>query len=83
VSQNKPAEAGAKTSRINAIALGLSVVAIVIVAYLAGRLYFGGDLGGPRQQAAVAPAPVIGGPFTLVDQHGKTVTDVISAAATC
>jgi len=75
VSHNKPAEAGAKTNRINTIAIGLSVIAIVIVAYLAGRLYFGAGFGGPGQQAAVAPAPVIGGPFTLVDQNGNTVTD--------
>lgn len=75
MSQDKPAEAGAKTRRINAIALGLSVIAIVIVAYLAGRLYFGSGLGGLGQQAAIAPAPAIGGPFTLVDQDGNTVTD--------
>ena len=73
MSQNKPAEAGTKTRRTNAIALVLSVIAIVIVAYLAGRLYFG--VGGPGQQAAVTSAPVIGGPFTLVDQDGNTVTD--------
>jgi protein SCO1/2 len=73
VSKRKPAKAGTKTRRINAVALVLSVIAIVIVAYLAGRQYFG--TGGPEQQAADSPAPAIGGPFTLVDQNGKTVTD--------
>ena len=36
MSQDKPTEAGTKTSRMNAIAIGLSVIGIVIVAYLAG-----------------------------------------------
>jgi protein SCO1 len=74
MNQKKPPAAGAKKSRTNVIALALSLVAIVIVAFLAGKLYFGG-VGGSGQEAVVTPSPAIGGPFTLVDQHGKTVTD--------
>lgn len=74
MSQNKPPAAGAKTSRSNMIALGLSVVAIIIIVFLAGRLYFG-VVGGSEQEAVITPTPAIGGPFTLVDQDDTTVTD--------
>ena len=74
MSQDKSNTAAAKKGRTNAIALALSAIAIVIVAFLAGKLYFGSVVG-PGQEAVVTPSPAIGGPFTLVDQHGKTVTD--------
>ncbi len=47
----------------------VSVVALVLVAFLAGRHYWGMIAGEEKVAAA------IGGPFTLVDTQGRTVTD--------
>jgi len=50
------------------LAIGFAAAAIIAVALLAGRHYLGT---GTTTQAA----PAIGGPFTLVDQRGRTVAD--------
>ena len=47
----------------------VSVIALVLVAFLAGRHYWGMIAGEDNTGAA------IGGPFTLVDTRGQTVTD--------
>lgn len=59
----------------NGIAIALAVMAILIVAFFAGQHYFGGfgRDGGDVAQASSSAA--IGGPFTLVDQNGDTVTE--------
>jgi protein SCO1/2 len=54
----------------NAIAVAVAAMALVIVAFFASQYYFGAPE--PREGAV---APAIGGPFTLTDQHGNTVTD--------
>lgn len=60
----------------NGIAIALAMMAILIVAFFAGQHYFGG-FGSDRDQrvAQDASAPAIGGPFTLIDQTGRTVTE--------
>lgn len=53
----------------------VAAIALVIVAFFASQHYFGalmpGDVGG----RAESTTPAIGGPFTLTDQHGNTVTE--------
>lgn len=51
------------------IAIILAVIALVAVAALAGRHYWAMVAGAPAGGAA------IGGPFTLIDGDGRTVTD--------
>ena len=68
--------------------LGLAIVVLVAVGFLAGRQYLGGGRdasmpgrgeiasgGGNVQPAGGDAWGSIGGPFTLVDDNGKTVTD--------
>lgn len=50
----------------------LALVVLLGVGFLAGRHFFGQPLAGPLQEKAGAD---IGGPFTLVDQDGRTVSD--------
>jgi protein SCO1/2 len=50
----------------------LAMVALLAIGFLAARHYFGQP---PALAVAPATAPEIGGPFTLVDQDGRTVTD--------
>lgn len=65
----KPEQQGAGPTR--AILLALAVVVIAAVAMLAFRTHFGGG----ERTAGVPAAPAIGGPFTLTDHTGRTVTD--------
>ena len=57
----------------NAIAVAVAAIALVVVAFFAGQHYFGAF--GTDESHRASAAPVIGGPFTLTDQHGNTVTD--------
>jgi cytochrome oxidase Cu insertion factor (SCO1/SenC/PrrC family) len=57
----------------NAVAVAVAAIALVIVAFFASQYYFGTFEAG--EGAAGTEAPAIGGPFTLTDQHGNTVTD--------
>lgn len=57
----------------NAAAVAVAAIALVVVAFFAGQYYFRAPQ--PGESAADTEAPVIGGPFTLTDQHGNTVTD--------
>ncbi|MFO1152627.1 MAG: SCO family protein [Rhodospirillales bacterium] len=50
----------------------LALVALLGVGFLAARSYFGQPIAGALEPAA---APDLGGPFILVDQDGRTVTD--------
>lgn len=59
--------------RWNGLAIAMSIAALVVVAFLAARHYLGPD--SASHQPGTEPASAIGGPFTLVDQHGRTVTD--------
>jgi len=63
-----------KDSRMNGVAVAFSIVVLMIVGLLAGRHYFGPGSQAPGEQATTT-SPLIGGPFTLVDQNGATVTD--------
>lgn len=51
----------------------LALVVLVGAGFLAARQHFGKPMAGRVEPAAVAGS--IGGPFTLVDQDGRTVTD--------
>ena len=57
----------------NAAAVAVAAIALVVVAFFASQHYFGAF--GTDESRGEAAAPVIGGPFTLTDQHGNTVTD--------
>jgi protein SCO1/2 len=67
----------------NRLAVYAALVAVTLVVAIAGRQWFGGSSdsgpGGGGMKMEMVSAPVrpanIGGPFTLVDHHGKTVTD--------
>ncbi len=65
----------AKGRGMNGIAVALAVVGLMIIALLIGRHYFGPGGQAPRGQDTAMTAPTIGGPFTLVDQNGGTVTE--------
>lgn len=68
---------GAKTAprrpRLNGPAVMLAVVVLVGVGFLAARSWFGSEPAAGYVTSAGQAS--IGGPFTLVDQDGKTVTD--------
>ena len=57
------------TPRLNGPLLALAVVVLVATGFMAARAWFA-----PTQTSAET-ATSIGGPFTLVDQNGRTVTD--------
>jgi len=71
--------AAGKSSRINGVAVAFAIVGLLIVGLLVGRYYFGPGADAARTQApdgqVTTTSPLIGGPFTLVDQNGTTVTD--------
>ncbi len=75
MSQSMPGGAGTSNPRRGALAVALAVVALVVIAFMAGRIYFTAGTGTGIETAAVTPAPDIGGAFELVDQNGRTVTD--------
>ncbi len=64
-----PPVAAGLTGRVTAI---LAVLVLASVALLAGRHYLGWFSAGTE---APAPALAVGGPFTLVDQDGRTRTE--------
>ena len=53
----------------------VAAIALVIVAFFASQHYFGALMPGDDARRAESTTPAIGGPFTLTDQHGNTVTD--------
>ena len=66
---------GGGTRRLNGPLLALAVVALVGGGFLAARYYWGMPPGPAADSGARQGEPGIGGPFTLVDQDGRTVTD--------
>jgi protein SCO1/2 len=73
--KNEDPSAPTKTSFFNRPLVYFGLAAVLVTAVLAGRQFLG-QLGGPvEDQTLVEVAPVLGGPFTLVDRNGKTVTD--------
>ena len=75
--QEKGGEKGAPSpSRplYRGVLLGLAVVALLAGGLLAARHYWGMG-GGSAPVASDDATASIGGPFTLVDQHGRTVTE--------
>lgn len=63
---------------INGVIVALAVIVLMVVAFLAGRHYFGPGtdvIATTRTTDGAAAGASIGGPFTLVDQDGRTVTD--------
>lgn len=59
----------------HAVAVVIAVAALIIVAFVAGQRYFGAFAPPGGAGHGVTAAPAIGGPFTLTDQDGNTVTD--------
>jgi cytochrome oxidase Cu insertion factor (SCO1/SenC/PrrC family) len=53
----------------------VAAIALVIVAFFASQHYFGALMPGDDARRAEATTPAIGGPFSLTDQHGNTVTE--------
>lgn len=53
----------------------IAAIALVVVAFFASQHYFGPLVPGDDARRAESPRPVIGGPFTLTDHNGNTVTD--------
>ncbi len=51
------------------------LAAVLVVAVFAGRQFLDEPDRPAENQALVEAAPALGGPFTLVDHNGKTVTD--------
>ncbi len=60
--------------RFNGALAALAIAGLLVVALLVGRQYFGPE-GLVTQAPQATSGPAIGGPFTLVDHTGKTVTD--------
>jgi protein SCO1/2 len=61
---------------LRGLLFGLAVTALLAIAFVAARHYL--DLGGRDRESIVAEGGSslpIGGPFTLLDQDGSTVTD--------
>ncbi len=58
----------------NGIAIAFALAGLLVVAYFAGRHYFA-PAGHETPAGVVAGAARIGGPFNLVDEEGKPVTD--------
>lgn len=69
-----PKPAG-RSPRLNGPLLALLVVALVGGGFLAARHFWGMPPGPAADAGARQGEPEIGGPFTLVDQDGRTVTD--------
>ena len=62
------------TRPFNGIAIAFAIAGLLVVAYFAGRAYFAPA--GHETPAGVAQgAARIGGPFSLLDEEGKPVTD--------
>lgn len=59
---------------VNRVAVALAVVVLLLVGLLAVRQYLGPPTAGSGV-ATTTSQPTIGGPFTLIDQNGNTVTD--------
>ncbi len=53
----------------------VAAIALVIVAFFASQHYFGAMMPADAARRAESTTPAIGGPFTLTDQHGNSVTD--------
>lgn len=74
-----PARKPQATRGINGVIVALAAIILIVVAFLAGRHYFGpgsGNVGtGPSTTQNATAGASIGGPFTLVDQDGRTITD--------
>lgn len=62
------------TKPFNGIAIAFAIAGLLVVAYFAGRAYFA-PAGHETPAGVVAGAARIGGPFSLVDDEGKPVTD--------
>jgi protein SCO1/2 len=62
---------------MNGIVFALTVVVLVVAAFLVARHYFGpnGVFTARQEATTTTMTPAIGGPFTLVNQFGETVTD--------
>ena len=74
---NENKSANATAPRMNGIVFALTVVVLVVAAFLVARHYFGpsGVFTARQETTMTTTTPAIGGPFTLVNQHGETVTD--------
>lgn len=63
-----------RSKPFNGVVIAFAIAALVVVAFFAGRAYFG-PMGGNGPSLATQGTARIGGPISLVDQDGKPVTD--------
>lgn len=68
---SSPGSGKPRPSPINGVAVAAAIVVLLVVALMVGRQWFGPDASDDSTSGKAA----IGGPFTLVDQDGQTVTD--------
>jgi cytochrome oxidase Cu insertion factor (SCO1/SenC/PrrC family) len=66
---------GGSRRGLNGALLAFAIVVIAVVGFLAARVFLGGGAGPVAGIAEDSGGVRIGGPFTLVDQDGRTVTD--------
>lgn len=73
--ERKKEQAGTSASKpFHGIVIAFAIAALLVVAYFAGRAYFGPP-GGEAPPLATQGTARIGGPFSLIDQEGKPVTE--------
>lgn len=70
---SSPPAAGDSSRRVNGVAVAVAVLVLLVVGLLAARHLIGPDAV-DRPTASTGQA-AIGGPFTLTDQNGRTVSD--------
>ncbi|MBK8173754.1 MAG: SCO family protein [Rhodospirillales bacterium] len=69
---NKPRSGGTK---FNGLTVVLAVAGLLVVGVLAARQFWDVNAGNAAETAERSGGALIGGPFTLIDQDGHTVTD--------
>lgn len=72
--EQKKQSSGSLTKPFNGLVIVFAIVALIVVAFFAGRSYFGPVNDGGTPLAATGQAQ-IGGPIDLIDQDGRPIND--------